>query len=145
VAKALAELNRILVDTSGWASFFVRTEPHFDAAKRVLAGLRTEGGTAITTNYILAELVALLSSRVKVTRPRLIEIVETIRSTTWVQMVHIDADADIAAWKLLRSHADKSWSLVDCSTFALMRAESVSAALTTDHHFEQAGFTRLLR
>ena len=108
-------------------------------------GLQTQGGMAITTNYVLAELVALLSSRVKVPRPTVIEIVETIRSTSWVQMVHIDRDADFAAWNLFRSHTDKNWSLVDCSSFALMRAGFISAALTTDYHFEQAGFTRLLK
>lgn len=81
----------------------------------------------------------------KIARPRLIEIVETIRSTGWVQIVHIDADADTAAWNLFRSHVDKNWSLVDCSSFVLMKADSVSAALTTDRHFEQAGFIRLLK
>lgn len=110
-----------------------------------MTGLRESGGVAITANYILAELAALLTSRLKISRPKLIETIETIRSAAWVQVIHFDAKADDAAWDLFRSHGDKNWSLVDCSTFVFMGSNSVSAALTTDHHFEQAGYTRLLK
>jgi predicted nucleic acid-binding protein len=40
---------------------------------------------------------------------------------------------------------DKDFSLVDCSSFVLMKELGISAALTTDQHFEQAGFIRLLK
>lgn len=36
-------------------------------------------------------------------------------------------------------------SLVDCSSFVLMRQKDLIEALTNDHHFEQAGFIRLLK
>jgi predicted nucleic acid-binding protein len=41
-------------------------------------------------------------------------------------------------------HADKSWGLVDCASFLVMRDRGISVAFTSDQHFEQAGFTRLL-
>ena len=40
---------------------------------------------------------------------------------------------------------DKEWSLTDCTSFVVMQEEGLTDALTTDHHFEQAGFTVLLR
>ena len=40
---------------------------------------------------------------------------------------------------------DKSWSLTDCISFYLMRERGITQALTTDHHFTQAGFEALLR
>ena len=40
---------------------------------------------------------------------------------------------------------DKEWSLVDCLSFVVMRDEGVTSALTGDKHFEQAGFTALLK
>jgi uncharacterized protein len=46
---------------------------------------------------------------------------------------------------LLEARPDKAWSLVDCSSFAIMQQQNMSQALTNDHHFEQAGFIRLLK
>jgi len=40
---------------------------------------------------------------------------------------------------------DKAWSLTDCTSFVVMQEEGLTDALTTDHHFEQAGFAVLLQ
>ena len=48
------------------------------------------------------------------------------------------------ALTLLKSQRDKSYSLCDAVSFVLMRREDTVDALTTDRHFEQAGFRRLL-
>ena len=40
--------------------------------------------------------------------------------------------------------AHKSYSLCDAISFALMRDNDITEAHTTDHHFEQEGFVRLL-
>jgi len=46
---------------------------------------------------------------------------------------------------LFEQRADKAWSLTDCLSFLVMRAERLTDALTGDHHFEQAGFRALLK
>lgn len=40
---------------------------------------------------------------------------------------------------------DKKWSLTDCLSFVSMGEEGITEALTGDKHFEQAGFTALLK
>jgi hypothetical protein len=47
---------------------------------------------------------------------------------------------DQAGFELFASRADKSWSLTDCISFAVMTERGLSDALTADRHFEQAGF-----
>ncbi len=61
-----------------------------------------------------------------------------------VEIVHIDAPMDNVAWQLLEKRFDKEWSLVDASSFVLMEQFGMTEALTTDHHFTQAGFIKLL-
>jgi uncharacterized protein len=45
---------------------------------------------------------------------------------------------------LFASRHDKDWSLTDCTSFTLMQERRVFLALSSDHHFEQAGFQPLL-
>ncbi|HET8636250.1 MAG TPA: PIN domain-containing protein [Acidobacteriaceae bacterium] len=49
------------------------------------------------------------------------------------------------AFQRYRNMGDKGWSLTDCSSFILMEQERLTAALTYDRHFTQAGFQILLR
>jgi len=60
-------------------------------------------------------------------------------------MVYVNKTLNQQALDLLRRRVDKSWSLCDAVSFVLMHDFEVHEALTTDHHFEQAGFTRLLK
>jgi predicted nucleic acid-binding protein len=46
---------------------------------------------------------------------------------------------------LFAQRTDKAWSLVDCISFLTMRDHNIVEALTGDHHFEQAGFTKLFK
>ena len=50
-----------------------------------------------------------------------------------------------AGLDLFRNRLDKDWSLTDCMSFVVMRERGITDALTTDHHFRQAGFRPLLR
>ena len=51
----------------------------------------------------------------------------------------------IEALTLFKSRQDKSYSLCDAVSFMLMREHGLDKALTTDRHFEQEGFVRLLK
>ena len=50
-----------------------------------------------------------------------------------------------AGLNLYRRRRDKYWQLTDCISFAVMKEQRLREALTGDVHFEQAGFTALLR
>lgn len=50
----------------------------------------------------------------------------------------------INAQGLRRHRLDKGWGLTDCTSFVVMEQEQITEAFTSDQHFEQAGFTKLL-
>jgi predicted nucleic acid-binding protein len=137
--------NQALIDTAGWASLFVKTEPHYQQARNWFDGWFNPAAVMVTTNYILTELIALFTSPLHVPRAQQLVYIDTIKSTRYVQVVHIDPNLDAAAWTLLKTRPDKDWSLVDAASFVVMTKRGITEALTTDHHFEQAGFTRLLK
>ena len=138
-------MNEVFVDTSGWASFFIFSEPHHAKAVELMTQWQQQNGRVVTTNYVLSELVALFTSPLRVSRSTILDHIQAIRSRIWVEVIHIDLSLDEAAWKLFGDRLDKEWSLVDCASFVVMQQRGLTDALTTDHHFEQAGFVRLLK
>jgi hypothetical protein len=42
------------------------------------------------------------------------------------------------------SRTDKEWGLTDCISFVVMQERNLTQVLTTDRHFEQAGFQNIL-
>ena len=61
----------------------------------------------------------------------------------------IIVEADQSLWNrgktLFANRLDKDWSLTDCISFVVMLERGLTDALTSDHHFEQAGFNILLK
>ena len=139
-----AMVPEVLADTSGWAAYFIRGEPMHATAEMLIRRWRADHTPIVTTNHILAELVALMTSPLHVPRPAQVAIIETIRATPGVSVVHVDEALDSEAWALLKARPDKEWSLVDCTSFVLMRQRGIPEAFATDHHFAQAGFVPLL-
>ncbi len=132
-------------DTSGWGNLFDMTQPYHVQVASLYRTARQQGQRLVTTNYVLTELVALLTSPLRVPRPRLIGFVNSVKASPYVEVVYVDAALDQQAWQLLINCQDKEWSLVDCVSFVLMQQRGMYQALTTDHHFEQASFVRLLK
>ena len=137
-------MTRVFVDTSGWGHLVDPAQQFSGKASAIYKEARYSGGI-VTTNYVIAELTALLISPLRVHGPKRIDIVNGIKSSSFIDIIHIDGALDAKAWKLLEERPDKMWSLVDCSSFVLMKELGITDALTTDHNFEQAGFVRLLK
>ena len=136
-------MNKVFIDTSGWASFFIEKDPHHVEALRLMIQWQQQNRRIVTTNYVLTELIALFT-RERVQRSTALDYVETIRSADWIEIVHIDESLDEKAWQLLEKRLDKEWSLIDAASFVVMQERELPEALTADRHFEQAGFVRLL-
>lgn len=135
----------IFADTAGWGHLIDSSQLCHSQAAAIYGRARREGRKFITTNYILTELVALLISPLRVPRPKIVAFIEGLRASPSVEILHIDAALDQRTWEFFTQRDDKDWTLVDCSSFVVMKEHRIIEALTTDHHFEQAGYVCLLR
>lgn len=138
-------MSDLFADTSGWGHLVDPAQHFHRAAAAAYRAAREQGRMVVTTNYVLTELVALLTRPLRVPRSEIVAFVEGLKASPYVEVVHIDPVLDEAAWQLFRNRSDKEWSLVDCSSFAVMEQRGMNEALTADHHFEQAGFVRVLK
>ncbi|MGB7157661.1 MAG: hypothetical protein WBD40_06320 [Tepidisphaeraceae bacterium] len=93
--------------------------------------------------YVLAELAALCNAR-GVERRVMLEFVEELTNDPAVTVHWVGPELHRQAIELLRQRPDKAYSLCDAISFLLMRERGVAEALTTDHHFQQEGFVKLL-
>jgi predicted nucleic acid-binding protein len=129
----------MLLDTSGLLSYLHTREPfHADAVR-----LMKTSTLRVTHNYVLAELMALSNAR-GFPRAPVIDFLIDLFSGLAIDVVFIDQHLHRAALNLLHQRPDKTWSLCDAVRFVLMTERGLTEALTTDRHFEQAGFIRLL-
>ena len=133
-------MRAVFADTSFYVALFnARDVAH---TRAVLAGKRLEC-PVLLTDFIILELGNTLSGLGL--RKLFTELVSDLRADQNVRIVPASRDLLGRGLSLFSGRADKEWSLTDCTSFVAMKEEGLTEALTTDHHFEQAGFVALLR
>jgi predicted nucleic acid-binding protein len=50
-----------------------------------------------------------------------------------------------SGFRLYENRIDKKYSLTDCISMEAMRSHDLNKVLTNDHHFEQEGYTILIK
>jgi uncharacterized protein len=132
-------VRKVFVDTSAFVALRNRAEREHASARAALGRLVTERTALFTSNYVLAETYTAL--RVRVGRTEAIEWGRRFRASEAIELIRIEQPVDDEAWSILESHADKPWSYVDASSFALMEREGTAEAFAFDRHFVQRGLT----
>lgn len=73
------------------------------------------------------------------------ELLQKIEDAPDIDVLPVSDELYQRALRLLGNRTDKKWSLTDCSSFVVMQERGITDALTSDHHFRQAGFVPLMR
>ncbi len=134
--------RRVLLDTSFLIALENRSDPHYQRAKELDRELFDEDAILVLHWGILLEIgdgYARIGRRGKAE-----DLFDRLRSEDRYQVESLTESLLDDGMDLYLSRSDKEWGLTDCLSFALMRAEGISEALTADVHFRQAGFTALL-
>jgi predicted nucleic acid-binding protein len=143
MAKRLIPSDSVFLDTA-YAIALASTTDEFHPQALVLAEeLEARGTRLVTTWAVLLEIGNALA-RVHY-RHAAIKLLSSLRTDPSVEIVALSDQIFDQALDLYSGRADKEWGLTDCVSFVVMQARSIRDVLTTDEHFQQAGFRALLR
>jgi uncharacterized protein len=126
-------------DTAFWIAISSqRDQYHSQAAAWHRSVVRT-ASRIVTTEAVLWEWLNALSDTS--TRAIAAEGYRRLHADRRIEVVPSQQELSNAAIELYRGRADKNWSLTACLSFVIMERRALTEALTTDRHFEQAGFS----
>ncbi len=104
--------------------------------------IEAEGARLITTRAVIIG-DALSSSGNRKAAIKLLISLEN--DPNFVEIIPISEELYRRGFQLYRTRPDKEWGITDCISFIVMQDQGITEALTTDKHFQQAGFRALLR
>jgi predicted nucleic acid-binding protein len=133
-------VSAALADTSFFVAFLNPRDRHHARAVDLMANYR---GRIITTEWILAELGNYLSGRSN--RILFIPLVRDIPTDSRFEVVPAEHRQFEAGCILFDSRTDKEWSIIDCISMVLLKERGLTEVITCDHHFEQAGYSILMK
>ncbi|MCI5131731.1 MAG: PIN domain-containing protein [Candidatus Electrothrix sp. EH2] len=94
----------------------------------------------VTTSAVLMEFGNMLSS-VRL-RSKAFNYIRLLKNDVYTQVVPVSEQLFESGLTMFGKYHDKEWGLVDCISFLVMKERGITRALSSDVHFEQAGFTR---
>jgi len=132
-------VSRAFADTSYFLALLSSNDP---AHRRALAASRSTA-QVLTTEFILLEF-GNACARAEDHADFLL-LVDGMRASPHMRITPLSTELLDAGLARMRARPDKDWSLTDCVSFVVMEREGLRDALTGDRHFEQAGFSALLK
>lgn len=135
-------MDKIFVDTAAWIALLNTSDALHQPAKQVMNQLQQQKAFLVTTEFVLLEVADALSA--PTVRTQTIAFINGLRQLNILQIIPVSQALFTDGWKLYSQRADKEWGLTDCTSFVVMTQEQIALAFTSDHHFQQARFVKLL-
>jgi len=107
-----------------------------------MADLRSRKVALVTTEFVLLEVANALCT--SAWRAKAVKLIDGFRSLPDLRIVPADTLLLAEGWQLYCSRTDKEWSLTDCISMVVAQKERIEQVFTSDRHFEQAGFAKLM-
>ena len=127
---------RVFIDTSAFYALLDRADEYHLKAGREWNRILDADYTLVTTNYILVETLALLQSRLG------LEAVRKFQEDIFplLSLEFITPKMHRLGTSALLSSSRRRLSLVDCTSFEVMRETGIRKVFSFDPHFKEQGF-----
>ena len=133
---------KVFVDTAGWIGLIDDADALQASVQQVMSTLRQQNARLVTTEFVLLEVANALSAPAM--RTKTVAFINGLRQSPLLQIIPSSQTLLAEGWTLYSQRPDKEWGLTDCTSVVVMTREQITQAFTSDHHFEQAGFIKLL-
>jgi uncharacterized protein len=133
----------LFLDTSYVIALSSPADRFHDRAARFADQIETLNTHMLTSRAVMIEIGNALSKERY--RQAAIMLLNSLETDPKVEIILLNEELYRQSFELFCQRTDKEWGLIDCISFAVMQQRGISEALTTDEHFEQAGFCALLR
>jgi predicted nucleic acid-binding protein len=145
-ANTLTMTRTVFWDTAAFVALGNRRDALHSRSVDISNTLSDDGASIVTTDAVLTEVINTFSQASW--RQLAIQLVESLQESIRAgaaELIHVDETLWQRGWHLFMERTDKDWSLTDCISFTVMEGRDIHEAFTSDRHFEQAGFTRLMK
>jgi predicted nucleic acid-binding protein len=139
----MREEKFVFIDTVGWVALLHRGDNLHQKAIESYRDIKNL--YRITTDAVLVESCNTFSKSSM--RPLALSLMEKVRESKSIgilEVVYVEEGLMQQGFELFKNRMDKEWSLTDCISFIVMKKKGINKAITSDKHFEQAGFEKLM-
>ncbi len=134
--------TEIFLDAAYAIALSVPKDSYHQRAVLLADELEASKTRLVTTRAVMLEIGNALSKQRY--RHAAVELLQSLEADPNVIIVPLSEDLYAQAFRLYCGRPDKDWGLTDCISFTAMQGRKITEALTTDEHFQQAGFRALL-
>lgn len=136
-------MRSVFADTAYWIALANPKDALHETARSLKKQL--SGAKRYTTEEVLTEFLTMFSNKGRWMRETVILMVREIEKDPDILVIPQSSNSFREGVRLYGERHDKKYSLQDCISMNAMRAHGIKRILTSDHHFEQEGFTILLK
>lgn len=131
-------MKQVFVDTS---AFYALADDKDPAHPRALRFLESNDLPLLTTNYIFAESLSLLTKRLG--KAAAIRFGAGLKTSELIRVFCLTPEYEEAAWREFLKYQDKGFDFIDSTCFVVMQKQGIESAFSFDRHFTQRGFQNL--
>jgi hypothetical protein len=123
---------KVFIDTGAFCSIADKRDQWHQRSSDQLRSLVMNKAMFYTSNFILSETYTLI--RVRVGYANAIKFMDEFEFSG-IKVLHVSQDVEDRAKAIFKKYQDKTFSFVDCTSFALIDASDIDHAFTFDSHF----------
>ena len=131
----------VFADTFYWIALFNPNDSFYEQALALSRSLQNT--FIVTTDEVLTEFLTYFASGDPEVRRKAVNAVRGTLKNPKIYVIPQTRQSFLAGLDLYDARPDKGYSLTDCISMNVMKAEGLTDTLTHDEHFRQEGFRTL--